>query len=149
MFAFELKASFKGAGVDLACGGEGGSIAGSRHTAATFHFTPFILTSLLTPRSCITRAIERTTLYQHRSNAHTMATPHQSTAYRERLLSRDDIEALIADGRNIVIVDKNVIKADAWLPFHPGGNKAILHMVGRDATNEVRAFHSVESTFGA
>ena len=47
MFAFELKASFKGAGVDLACGGEGGSIAGSRHTAATFHFTPFILTSLL------------------------------------------------------------------------------------------------------
>lgn len=145
MFAFELKASFKGAGVDLACGGEGGSIAGSRHTAATFHFTPFILTSLLTPRSCITRAIERTTLYQHRSNAHTMATPHQSTAYRERLLSRDDIEALIADGRKIVIVDKNVIKADAWLPFHPGGNKAILHMVGRDATNEVRAFHSVET----
>jgi delta8-fatty-acid desaturase len=74
-----------------------------------------------------------------------MATPHQSTVYRERLLSRDDIEALIADGRKIVIVDKNVIKADAWLPFHPGGDKAILHMVGRDATNEVRAFHSIET----
>lgn len=74
-----------------------------------------------------------------------MATSKQTTAYRDRLLSRNDIEALIADGRKIVIVDKNVIKADAWLPFHPGGDKAILHMVGRDATNEVRAFHSVET----
>ena len=74
-----------------------------------------------------------------------MATSKQTTAYRDRLLSRNDIEALIADGRKIVIVDKNVIKADAWLPFHPGGDKAILHMVGRDATNEVRAFHSAET----
>lgn len=74
-----------------------------------------------------------------------MASPQQHTAYRERLLSRNDIEALIADGRKIVIVDGNVIKADAWLPFHPGGDKAILHMVGRDATNEVRAFHSAET----
>ena len=61
-----------------------------------------------------------------------MATSHKSTAYRDRVLSRNDIEALIADGRKIVIVDGNVIKADAWLPFHPGGDKAILHVVGRD-----------------
>ncbi|KAM0714247.1 hypothetical protein Q7P37_010034 [Cladosporium fusiforme] len=74
-----------------------------------------------------------------------MAASQQTGAYRQRLLSRDDIEALIADGRKIVIVDDNVIKADAWLPFHPGGDKAILHMVGRDATNEVRAFHSAET----
>lgn len=74
-----------------------------------------------------------------------MANSKQTGEYRQRLLSRDDIEAMIADGRKIVIVDGNVIKTDAWLPFHPGGDKAILHMVGRDATNEVRAFHSAET----
>jgi sphingolipid 8-(E)-desaturase len=26
---------------------------------------------------------------------------------------------------------------DAWLKYHPGGPKAIFHMLGRDATDEV------------
>ena len=56
------------------------------------------------------------------------------------LLSRESIERLIANGRKIIIVDGFVLKADAWLDFHPGGDKAILHMVGRDATDEVSAF---------
>lgn len=55
------------------------------------------------------------------------------------LLSRSQIEALIAEGRKVFILDQFVIKADAWIPFHPGGEKAILHMVGRDATDEVSA----------
>lgn len=56
------------------------------------------------------------------------------------LLSRREIEGLIADGRSIFIVDQQVFKADAWLQYHPGGDKAIRHMVGRDATDEVNAF---------
>ncbi|KAK7757562.1 hypothetical protein SLS62_000577 [Diatrype stigma] len=56
------------------------------------------------------------------------------------LLSRREVEALIAEGRKIFIVNQHVVKADAWLPYHPGGDKAILHMVGRDATDEVTAF---------
>jgi len=44
---------------------------------------------------------------------------------------------MIADGRHIIIVDQYVLKVDAWLPYHPGGDKAIKHMVGRDATDEV------------
>lgn len=68
-----------------------------------------------------------------------------STHPRDQLISRERIESLIAQGRKIVLVDGVVLKVDAWLPFHPGGDKAILHMVGRDATNEVKAFHS-EST---
>jgi sphingolipid 8-(E)-desaturase len=28
---------------------------------------------------------------------------------------------------------------DAWLKYHPGGDKAIMHMVGKDATDEVNA----------
>lgn len=65
--------------------------------------------------------------------------------FQDTVLSRNEIENLIAQGRKIVIVDRKVLKVDAWLPFHPGGSKAILHMVGRDGTNEVRAFHSTET----
>lgn len=61
------------------------------------------------------------------------------------LLSRREIEGLIADGRSIFIVDQQVFKADAWLQYHPGGDKAIRHMVGRDATDEVNALHSPEA----
>lgn len=56
-----------------------------------------------------------------------------------KLLSRGDIEAQIAEGRHIFILNGKAIKADAWLPYHPGGPKAIEHMVGRDATDEVQA----------
>ncbi|KAI1631282.1 fatty acid desaturase [Biscogniauxia mediterranea] len=61
------------------------------------------------------------------------------------LLSRRQIEGLIADGRSIFILDQYVVKADPWLQYHPGGDKAILHMVGRDATDEVTALHSPEA----
>ncbi|KAI0836131.1 fatty acid desaturase [Hypoxylon sp. FL0890] len=61
------------------------------------------------------------------------------------VLSRRQIEGLIADGRTIFILDQYVFKADPWLKYHPGGDKAILHMVGRDATVEITAFHSPEA----
>ncbi|QDS78150.1 hypothetical protein FKW77_004865 [Venturia effusa] len=60
-------------------------------------------------------------------------------------LSRNDIEALIARGRHVFLLDGNVIRADPWLKYHPGGPKAIEHMVGRDATDEVKALHSQEA----
>jgi delta8-fatty-acid desaturase len=56
------------------------------------------------------------------------------------LLSRREVEALIADGAMIFILDQFVIKANAWAPYHPGGDMAILHMIGRDATDEVTAY---------
>lgn len=49
------------------------------------------------------------------------------------------VEALIADGRSIIILDQYVLKVDAWMQYHPGGDKAIQHMIGRDATDEVNA----------
>jgi delta8-fatty-acid desaturase len=55
------------------------------------------------------------------------------------ILSRRQIEGLIADGRSIIVVDQKVLKVDPWLKYHPGGDKAISHMVGRDATDEVNA----------
>ncbi|GAM85734.1 hypothetical protein ANO11243_037420 [Dothideomycetidae sp. 11243] len=64
---------------------------------------------------------------------------------QRRIYSRDEVEALIADGRSIFVLDGNLIKADAWLRYHPGGDKAIMHMIGRDATDEVTALHSQEA----
>ena len=66
----------------------------------------------------------------------------QTSRSREKPYTRSQIEGLIADGGKIIIFDGQVIKADSWLSFHPGGTKAILHMVGRDGTDEIRALHS-------
>jgi len=73
-----------------------------------------------------------------------MATPmdtHQraTRAKTYPILSRDDVEKLIAQGRVVIIVDQHVLKVDPWIKYHPGGDKAIQHMVGRDATDEVNA----------
>ena len=57
----------------------------------------------------------------------------------ESILTRGKVEDLIARGHSIIIFDGLVLKVDAWLAFHPGGEKAIKHMVGRDATEEVNA----------
>ena len=67
-----------------------------------------------------------------------MDVSQQRQQRKSRLFSRREIEALIASGRSIVIVDSKVLKVDAWLAYHPGGDKAIKHMVGRDATDEVQ-----------
>lgn len=58
---------------------------------------------------------------------------------KDNVLTREEIESMVAAGRSIIIVDGKVLKTDAWLNFHPGGEKAIRHMVGRDATDEVNA----------
>ncbi|MCJ1226191.1 hypothetical protein MMC12_002840 [Toensbergia leucococca] len=71
--------------------------------------------------------------------------PLSPMSRKEAILSRRQIEGLIADGRTIIIVDGKVLKVDAWLKYHPGGDKAIMHMVGRDATDEVNALHSPEA----
>ncbi|KAI5806260.1 fatty acid desaturase-domain-containing protein [Geopyxis carbonaria] len=63
----------------------------------------------------------------------------------EKILSRRHIEGLIADGKAIIIYNDKVLSVNAWLNFHPGGDKAIRHMIGRDATDEINCLHSVEA----
>lgn len=63
----------------------------------------------------------------------------------DKVLSRCQIADLIALGKIIVIYKKSVLNLTAWLKYHPGGDKAVYHMVGRDATDEMLAYHSEES----
>ncbi|CAI6335113.1 unnamed protein product [Periconia digitata] len=74
-----------------------------------------------------------------------MATMNMAQQRKSRVYTRREIEALIASGRSIIIVRGKVLKVDAWLPYHPGGDKALQHMIGRDATDEVEQFHSAET----
>lgn len=64
--------------------------------------------------------------------------PYQGTRTYP-VLTRDEIENLIASGHKIVIFNQFVLKVDSWMPYHPGGEKALLHMVGKDATDEIQA----------
>lgn len=54
-----------------------------------------------------------------------------------KTFSRSAIHQLIAKGQLIVIANTRVLRLDKWLNRHPGGEKTILHMVGRDATDEI------------
>ncbi len=56
---------------------------------------------------------------------------------RNRIFSRREIEARIADGNIVIISEGRVLQLDGWLDKHPGGRLAVLHMVGRDATDEI------------
>ena len=62
-----------------------------------------------------------------------------TTRRQEAVYTHRQVEDLISQGRTIIIVDGKVLKLDSWLKYHPGGDKAIMHMVGRDATDEVNA----------
>lgn len=66
-------------------------------------------------------------------------TAADSMSRQELIWTRSQVESLIAEGRTIIIVNGKILQVDAWLKYHPGGDKAILHMVGRDATDEVNA----------
>ncbi|KAI9735828.1 MAG: Delta 8 Fatty Acid Desaturase [Cirrosporium novae-zelandiae] len=68
-----------------------------------------------------------------------------STSPKDTILSRRQIEGLIADGKNIVIYEDKVLRLNAWIKYHPGGDKSIQHVVGKDATDEINAYHSAET----
>ncbi|WVQ78392.1 hypothetical protein IAT38_000478 [Cryptococcus sp. DSM 104549] len=60
----------------------------------------------------------------------------------ERILGRSEIATRITEGQQLIIHHDNVLNVTPWAPYHPGGALALLHFVGRDATNEIEAYHS-------
>jgi delta8-fatty-acid desaturase len=56
---------------------------------------------------------------------------------RHEIISPVQIRRLIAQGQPIVIHEGYVLNLGEWINKHPGGKLAILHMVGRDATDEI------------
>jgi cytochrome b involved in lipid metabolism len=75
---------------------------------------------------------------------------HRSTAIQStretrktRLLARSELIARIISGQNLVIYHSLVLDLTRWADKHPGGKLAVLHFVGRDASDEMDAYHSL------
>jgi delta8-fatty-acid desaturase len=56
---------------------------------------------------------------------------------RHQIISPAEIARRVADGQPVVIYEGYVLHLGDWINKHPGGRLAILHMVGRDATDEI------------
>ena len=62
------------------------------------------------------------------------------------LWPRSRVADRILQGDTLVIYESCLLRIpQAWLAAHPGGALAILHFVGRDATDEINAFHAEET----
>ncbi|KAI0735069.1 fatty acid/sphingolipid desaturase [Earliella scabrosa] len=60
--------------------------------------------------------------------------------------TREQVATRILAGDTVFVLNGNLVRVPpSWLTAHPGGTLSILHYVGRDATDEVEAFHSEES----
>jgi len=59
---------------------------------------------------------------------------------RHRIIAPAEIAQKIAEGEPIVIHEGYVLNLGEWINRHPGGRLAILHMVGRDATDEINMY---------
>lgn len=58
------------------------------------------------------------------------------------LWSRDVVASRILAGETLIIYQGHLLSIPkTWLDAHPGGNLALLHFVGRDATDEIEANH--------
>lgn len=65
-----------------------------------------------------------------------------SNAKLQRLWQRSEVAKRILAGDNLVIYRDTVIRVPpSWLKAHPGGALAILHYVGRDASDEIDVYH--------
>lgn len=65
--------------------------------------------------------------------------PNRTMAQQD-FVSAQKIQDLIAQGDPIVIHEGYVLNISTWIDNHPGGRLAILHMVGRDASDEINMY---------
>ncbi|CDZ96349.1 delta 8-sphingolipid desaturase [Phaffia rhodozyma] len=68
-----------------------------------------------------------------------------STARKRTEWNRDLIAQSILQGQLLTVYHDKVLRLNSWLGHHPGGELALLHFVGRDATDEIEAYHSEET----
>lgn len=62
------------------------------------------------------------------------------------LWTREAIAEHILAGETLIIYHGHLLKIpQKWLDAHPGGSLALLHFVGRDATDEIEANHSEDT----
>ncbi|KAK6443390.1 hypothetical protein LTR95_000216 [Oleoguttula sp. CCFEE 5521] len=63
----------------------------------------------------------------------------------DQILSRGEVESLIAAGNTLVVFQGDVLRLNTWADKHPGGSLVFQHMIGRDATDEMNISHSIRT----
>jgi delta8-fatty-acid desaturase len=59
------------------------------------------------------------------------------------LCTRQDVAARVLAGEHLIVYHDLLLRIpQSWLDAHPGGSLALLHFVGRDATDEIEAYHT-------
>ncbi|KAI9227859.1 MAG: delta-6 fatty acid desaturase [Piptocephalis tieghemiana] len=74
-----------------------------------------------------------------------MAPPEATTTIRsQNQYTAADVRELIEQGRKVIMFRGQVLDISRWIPYHPGGEEALIHGIGRDVTNEILALHPRE-----
>lgn len=56
--------------------------------------------------------------------------------------TREQVAQRILNGQHLILYHNNLLLIPlSWLDAHPGGRLTLLHFVGRDATDEIEAYH--------
>jgi delta8-fatty-acid desaturase len=71
-----------------------------------------------------------------------MSASSSTPANSRTVFTREQVADRIILGQILFIYNQNLINATNWAAHHPGGALALLHFVGRDATDEIDAYHS-------
>ena len=64
---------------------------------------------------------------------------------KHQIISPAEIKRRVDQGEPVVIHEGYVLHLGTWINRHPGGRLAILHMVGRDATDEINMYVSASA----
>lgn len=69
--------------------------------------------------------------------SNTIASTTAAPTRNRKIFNEQEVQQMINEGRKVVIKDGLVLCLDKWAHQHPGGELVILHMLGRDATDEI------------
>ncbi|RKP12913.1 fatty acid desaturase-domain-containing protein [Piptocephalis cylindrospora] len=74
-----------------------------------------------------------------------MAPPEAITLSKsQRKYTAADVREMVERGRKVLMFRGQVLDVTRWLPYHPGGEEALLHGIGRDMTDEIISIHPRE-----
>ncbi|KAJ3030446.1 UNVERIFIED_CONTAM: hypothetical protein HDU68_009002 [Siphonaria sp. JEL0065] len=65
----------------------------------------------------------------------------QKSPRASAVFTMKDIQEQVAAGEVIIVFHEKVYNLTKWVKYHPGGDLAVMHMNGRDATDAIIAYH--------
>ncbi|CAG8713820.1 13237_t:CDS:1 [Dentiscutata erythropus] len=67
--------------------------------------------------------------------------PVDVKSVQRNYLTKQEVEKRVQNGQILIIYNNKVYKLNKWIKHHPGGELAIINLVGKDATDAINVFH--------